>query len=183
VDSDLLVIGYGNTLRRDDGVGPRVAGAVEGLRLPGVRTVACAQLTPELADPLSQAGAALFVDAAVGHSGRVRMRRIDPSDSSQILAHTPDPRTLLALARDAFGRAPEAWLLTVPAEDLGFGEQLSSAAKRGLRKALREVRALHCRLGNRGPACPRSASGRFARTGRRSTRARRSRPACRAPGP
>jgi len=87
------------------------------------------------------------------------------------------------LARDAFGRAPEAWLLTVPAEDLGFGEQLSSAAKRGLRKALREVRALHCRLGNRGPACPRSASGRFARTGRRSTRARRSRPACRAPGP
>jgi Ni,Fe-hydrogenase maturation factor len=27
--TDLLVIGYGNTLRGDDGVGPRVAEAVE----------------------------------------------------------------------------------------------------------------------------------------------------------
>ena len=40
MDSYLLVIGYGNTLRRDDGVGPRVAEAVEGLRLAGVRTIA-----------------------------------------------------------------------------------------------------------------------------------------------
>jgi len=183
VDNELLVIGYGNTLRRDDGVGPRVAGAVEELRLPGVRTMACAQLTPEMADPLSQARAAVFVDAALDCPGRVRMRRIDPSDSSQVLAHAADPRILLALARDAFGRAPEAWLLTLPAEDLGFGEQLSRAARHGLRKAVREVRALHRRLRNRGPACPRPASGRLARTGRRSTRARRSRPACRAPGP
>jgi Ni,Fe-hydrogenase maturation factor len=30
----LLVIGYGNTLRRDDGVGPRVADAIAALALP-----------------------------------------------------------------------------------------------------------------------------------------------------
>src|SRR5450759_47295 len=33
---DFLVIGYGNTLRRDAGVGPRVAEAVEELHLPNV---------------------------------------------------------------------------------------------------------------------------------------------------
>ena len=32
----ILVIGYGNTLRGDDGVGPKVAEAVAALALPGV---------------------------------------------------------------------------------------------------------------------------------------------------
>ena len=50
---DFLVIGYGNTLRGDDGVGPRVAEAIEKLNLPGVRTLVCQQLSPEHADPIS----------------------------------------------------------------------------------------------------------------------------------
>ena len=47
----LLVIGYCNTLRSDDGVGPRVAEAVEALDLPGVRAIVRGLLTPELAEP------------------------------------------------------------------------------------------------------------------------------------
>jgi hydrogenase maturation protease len=146
VSSELLVIGYGNTLRRDDGVGPRVADMVEDLRLAGVRTISCPQLTPELADPLSQAGAAVFVDVAADPADRVRMRRLDASGSSQVLAHASDPQTLLALSRDVFGRAPDAWMLTVPAEDLAFGEQLSPTARRGVAGAVRAIRALHGRL-------------------------------------
>ncbi len=150
MSNDLLVIGYGNTLRRDDGVGPRVAEAVEGLRLAGVRTIACPQLTPELADPLSQAWAAVFVDVAVDPVDAVKMRRIDASGSSQVLAHASDPQTLLALSRDVFGRAPDAWMLTVPAEDLAFGEELSPTARRGVGKAVKAVQALHARLRRRG---------------------------------
>jgi hydrogenase maturation protease len=154
VDSYLLVIGYGNTLRRDDGVGPRVASKVEALRLPGVLTMACPQLTPELADPLAHAESVVFVDACIDRRGPVRLQRLDPSGSSQILAHAADPRVLLALARDAFGHAPRAWMLTIPARELGFGETLSRTASLGLRNAVRAVRALHCRLGRRRPARP-----------------------------
>ena len=50
----VLVIGYGNTLRNDDGVGPRVAEALEALQLPGVRTLSCALLAPETAEPVSR---------------------------------------------------------------------------------------------------------------------------------
>jgi hydrogenase maturation protease len=150
VSSDLLVIGYGNTLHRDDGVGPRVADAVGELHLAGVRTIACPQLTPELADPLSRASAAVFVDVAADPSDTVRLKRLDPSGSSQILAHASDPQTLLALSRDVFGRAPDAWMLTVPAEDLAFGEELSPTARRGVSKAVKAVRALHARLRRRG---------------------------------
>jgi hydrogenase maturation protease len=150
VGNDLLVIGYGNTLRRDDGVGPRVADAVEELHLAGVQTIACPQLTPELADPLSRTWAAVFVDVAADPSEAVRMRRLDASGSSQILAHASDPQTLLALSRDVFGRAPDAWMLTVPAEDLAFGEELSPTARRGVSRAVKAVRDLHARLQRRG---------------------------------
>ena len=136
----LLVIGYGNTLRRDDGVGPGVAEAVAGLALPGVRTLACPLLTPELAEAVSQAHVAIFVDAAVDAPREVQLRTLAPAGSSQVMAHAASPATLLALARDVFGHAPEAWWLTIPVEDLGIGEELSPLARRGFEIAVREVK-------------------------------------------
>ncbi len=138
----LLVIGYGNTLRSDDGVGPKVADAVASLALPGVRALTCPLLTPELADPLSQARVAVFVDAAVDAPREVQLRKLAPADSSQIMAHAASPATLLALARDVFGHAPEAWLLTIPAENIGIGEELSAFTRRGLETAVEEIKQL-----------------------------------------
>jgi hydrogenase maturation protease len=121
VNRDFLVIGYGNTLRGDDGVGPRVAEAIEQLSLPGVRTLICQQLSPEYADPVSQAHTVVFVDAAVDTPREVQLRKIEPSESAQLMAHAADPRTMLALARDVFGHAPQAWWLTIPAVKLDRG--------------------------------------------------------------
>ena len=120
--AELLVVGYGNTLRRDDGVGPKLAEAVAALNLPGVRTLACPLLTPELAEALSQGRFVIFVDAAVDTPREVQLRKLSPADSSQIMAHAASPATMLALARDVFGHAPEAWWLTIPAENIGIGE-------------------------------------------------------------
>ncbi len=136
----LLVIGYGNTLRRDDGVGPKVAEAVAALALPGVRTVACSLLTPELAEAIARAGRVIFVDAAVDAPREVQMRTLAPAASSQVMAHAASPATLLALARDVFGQAPDAWWLTIPIEDLGVGEELSPTAQRGFETAVQEVK-------------------------------------------
>ena len=136
----VLVIGYGNTLRSDDGVGPKVADAVAALALPGVRALACPLLTPELADPVSRARIAVFVDAAVDAPREVQLRSLAPAGSSQIMAHAASPATVLALARDVFGHAPEAWWLTIPVEDLGLGEELSPLAQRGFELAVEEVK-------------------------------------------
>ena len=43
-----LVIGYGNTLRSDDGVGVWIAGQLAVLHLPNVDVRTCHQLFPEL---------------------------------------------------------------------------------------------------------------------------------------
>lgn len=139
---NILVIGYGNTLRRDDGVGPRVAEAVEALRLPGVRTLVCQQLSPEHADPISLADTVVFVDAAVDAPTEVQFRRLEPGDTTQLMAHAADPRTMLALSRDVFGHVPKAWWLTIPAVEMSFGEDLSPEAERGMSEAVGRIRKL-----------------------------------------
>lgn len=138
----ILVIGYGNELRGDDGVGPKVAAAVEALHLPGARTLICQQLSPEHAEPVSQARLVVFVDAAVDAPREVQFRKLKPADSSQLMAHAADPRTMLALARDVFGHCPEAWWLTIPAENTGFSEELSPPVSRHLKTAVEKIRLL-----------------------------------------
>jgi hydrogenase maturation protease len=142
IETELLVIGYGNSLRRDDGVGPRVAEAIEALQLPGVRTLNCQLLTPEFADQVARARKVIFVDAAVDRTDGVHFRRLEPGQTSQLMAHAADPRTLLALARDVFGRAPEARWLTIPAVNLGFGTDYSPEAEAGFHAAVAEIKKL-----------------------------------------
>ena len=118
------------------------------LALPGVRALACPLLTPELAEAVSRARIVIFVDAAVDTPREVQMRKLAPAESSQVMAHAASPATLLALARDVFGHAPEAWLLTIPVEDISIGEELSAFARRGLEIAVEAVK----RLASGGPA-------------------------------
>jgi hydrogenase maturation protease len=138
-NAQLLVIGYGNTLRGDDGVGPRVAESVGNLRLPGVRTLICQQLSPEHAAPIAQAEKVIFVDAAVAAPREVQFRELTPGDTSQLMAHAANPGTMLALARDVFGHAPKAWWLTIPAEKMEFSEELTPIAQRGCAEAVKEI--------------------------------------------
>ena len=52
---EIIVIGYGSSLRSDDAAGARAAAAIADWGLPGVRAMDAQQLTPELAEPLSSA--------------------------------------------------------------------------------------------------------------------------------
>ncbi len=149
-DYALLVIGYGNMLRQDDSAGPRVIEKIETRGMPGVHTFACAQLSPEHAEMLARARAVVFVDAQAGAASQVRLQKIMPGESSQVTTHAAEPRTLLALARDVYGRAPPAWLLTIPIERLGFGTDISDTTRQGIDYAVEEV----SRLASLLPGCP-----------------------------
>ena len=63
--TDLLVIGYGNDLRSDDGAGRAVAEMVSDLDLPGVEVRTMSQLTPELSLAITGRAKVVFVDADV----------------------------------------------------------------------------------------------------------------------
>jgi hydrogenase maturation protease len=140
--AQLLVIGYGNERRRDDGVGARVAAAVTEWNLYGVQTIACHQLTPELTEAIASAGHVVFVDATLGAGGSVQCSEIAPDENSQVMTHATDPRSLLELAKQVYGRCPTASWLTIPIQDVDFGEELSPLARQGLRAALKKIRSL-----------------------------------------
>lgn len=138
----LLVIGYGNELRRDDGVGPKVAALVAEWKLPGVQTLICHQLMPELADLIVSAQRVVFVDAGVGDANTLQVRDIEPIDSIQTMTHAMDPRSLLALAKQTFGHCPRASCVSIPADDLDFGDEISSRAQQGIAVALQRLREI-----------------------------------------
>jgi hydrogenase maturation protease len=142
LERSLLVIGYGNELRSDDGVGAKVAAAVADWDLPRVRTLVRHQLAPELAEPISNAGSVVFVDASADASSQVELRQIKPAGSAQIMAHAADPRLLLNLAKKLFGYCPPAYWLTIPIESIAFGEGLSPRAQKGMEIALEKIRLL-----------------------------------------
>lgn len=143
---NILVIGYGNELRSDDAAGLKVAEAAAGWKLPELRTLVCQQLTPEMAEAISEANAVVFVDAAVNpEDPSVQAFRIGPLDKGPHATHTGDPRGLLALAKQAFGHCPPAWLISVPGERFDFGEGLSPLAAEGMATAEERLREICAR--------------------------------------
>ncbi|MCU0770389.1 MAG: hydrogenase maturation protease [Verrucomicrobia bacterium] len=135
-----LVIGYGSTLRGDDGVGPAAAECLEARRLTGVQTIACHQLTPELADPISRARLVVFIDASTDLADPVvRVSRVFPEAAHQVMVHTASPGGLLHLARSVFNACPPAWVVEIPVAEMGIGEHLSPLAQAGVEQAVVKV--------------------------------------------
>ena len=138
-----LVIGYGNPLRSDDGLGWIVAQRLAESQLPGsTRVVAVHQLAPELAEPISQSGLVIFVDAREGERpGRIDRRVIVPTGSSSLtFSHDIDPPALLDLARVLYGARPTAVVVSVDGKDFGYGTTLSGVAEAAVPEVVQCVR-------------------------------------------
>ncbi|MEO1132692.1 MAG: hydrogenase maturation protease [Cyanobacteria bacterium J06639_1] len=135
----IVTIGYGNALRGDDAIGIRIATTVADWHLPQVRSLAVPQLTPEIADDLHRADLVVFVDACVDREvcpRGVQLTTLYPVASSHLGDHASDPRSLLALTQALYGRAPQAWWITVPGSNFEVGDRLSPLAERGMARAL-----------------------------------------------
>ncbi len=143
----LLIIGYGNSLRRDDGAGLVLARRLaEHWQAEGhaVRLLLSHQLTPEMAIDLAETDVAgvLFVDASVEPRTEVALLPIGEEQSTSGSAHHVGAATLLAYADQLFGHRPAAWLLPVPAFDLGHGEGLSATTAQFVNMALAQAQEI-----------------------------------------
>lgn len=139
-----LVIGYGNTLRGDDGVGYRVAEAVEAWGWAEVDAYPCHQLTPDLAAVLAEQDRVFFVDACLPQNppSPLVLTRLDPISATTptFTGHHSRPIDLLILTQQLYGHCPLAYTLLLPTWAMGYGEDLSPIAERGLQQALRWLR-------------------------------------------
>jgi hydrogenase maturation protease len=136
-----LVIGYGNTLRGDDGVGQKIATIVAEWNLPGVRSHSVHQLTPELALDIAQSQLVIFVDAAVQSKLEVKQLFLD-ENQSQSLGHSSNPYTLLSLAKILYNHVPLAYWILVPGVNFAFSEEFSEVTYQAMLQALEEIKLL-----------------------------------------
>lgn len=124
----VLVIGCGNPLRGDDGLGGEAAERLmRSLRSASVEVMTCHQLTPELAEPISRSTLVVFIDAAENVTpGQIKSQELSPASLSlRGMSHELDPATLLGSAKLFFGNAPPAYLFTVGGQSWGPREGLS----------------------------------------------------------
>jgi len=140
--STALIIGYGNPLRSDDGFGWHASRMLaEALLGQDVEVITCHQLTPELAEPLSQCRRAVFIDAdANGEAGAIHRRAVHPQvPTSSAFTHSCTPSGLLASAQGLYGRHPQALAITVSAQAFEFGDTLSPAVTAALPEVVDQV--------------------------------------------
>jgi hydrogenase maturation protease len=134
-----MLIGYGNTLRGDDALGVM---AIERLRplLPDAEFVSVHQLTPELAQQLTNCDLAVFIDATYeDEPGKVQVERLPAIGDAASLTHHVNPAALLELARSLYGRAPEAMLVTGTGAGFETHEGLSEKGNEALQEICRLV--------------------------------------------
>jgi hydrogenase maturation protease len=151
--TQILIVGYGNPLRCDDGVGWRAAEALSrSLPFPEIEILIRQQLAPELADNLRYADLVFFIDAA--HAGKPGELTCEPLTSQQGItgSHQLSPSHLLALAQQLYGATPRAFAVSLCGECFEHGSTISATVEAGLPKLIALVENLTQQM-VAGPRC------------------------------
>lgn len=138
--SKILILGFGNSTRGDDGAGWEVIRRLDALDLPGLETRVSQQLGLELLEEWGGYEKVLFVDAAPG-GAEARLERVVESEATPSAStHHLKPETLLHLSRQLYGRCPGLYLCRIPAEQFGFGDGFSPSTGRHIEQAVVLIR-------------------------------------------
>ncbi len=143
----VLVYGYGNPGRLDDGLGPALIDALAAHGCPGDVTLETGyQLQVEDAALVAPFDLVVFADAHASCAPPFELRRLEPLHAADFTTHSLAPEAVLALARDLYGSRAAGFVLGIRGDRFDdYGEGLSPVARRHLdaaadflRQALRD---------------------------------------------
>jgi hydrogenase maturation protease len=142
----ILLLGYGNPNREDDGVAWHVLkGIAEGLGLtvPGspddpfdkfedrIELLFVLQLVPEISEIISQIDEVCFIDAHTGEiNAGVRAIEIGPKFQNSPFTHHLTPQSCLELVNSIYHRTPRGFLVSIRGFSFQFEENLSAETDR-----------------------------------------------------
>lgn len=134
----ILVIGYGNPGRCDDGLGMALAERIKALEIPGVDVDIRYQLNVEDAEDVSKHDVVVFLDACLCAPPPFFFRTLEPrAGTLEFTTHSLAPEGVLGLAHDMYGVHTKGYALAVRGYDFhDFGEELSKDAQENLEEAL-----------------------------------------------
>ncbi len=124
-----LLIGYGNPLREDDGLGVAVADTLRDQ--PGLDILTAHQLLIEMAETIARYRRVIFVDVnATVPPGVLAVPLMQPDQAA--LGHTLSPWRVMACARELFGAQTECVIFSAGGAGFGYKETLSPTAQRAV---------------------------------------------------
>jgi len=137
----ILIIGYGNPCRGDDGVGPALIEKIEAEKLgsedglAGVTTDSDYQLNIEYAVDFAKHDIVVMVDASVKGAEPFEFGPVKPSHDVACTTHSVSPGSLMGLTLDVADTPPDGYLLAIRGYDFELGESLTSQAVENLTAA------------------------------------------------
>ena len=133
----VLLMGYGNPGRLDDGLGPALAEALAKSGIPGLTVESDYQLTVEDAAAVAAHDRVVFADASVDAPEPFQFGPLEPERAMSFSSHSITPGGVLALAQELFGATTRAYVLGIRGYHFDeFGERLSARARANLDAAL-----------------------------------------------
>lgn len=136
----LLILGYGNPDREDDGVAWHILRALTirlGLippesyeeEFPELAPIDFAfylQLTPEMAEEIASYPYVCFIDAHTGNIPEpVRLINVESEFQNSPFTHHLTPQSLISICETIYGKKPDAALLSVLGHRFLFSRELS----------------------------------------------------------
>ena len=153
--SRMLVIGYGNRDRGDDGVAFRVINALRrdlgqeplGEEETGLDQLGCRidsafvlQLAPEWAEVAADYERLVFVDAHVhADADDLCCTPVQPKCTSSAFTHHMTPEMFLAVLQALYHRQPAGWMVSIRGHRFDFERELSDAAAVQVTPAVEQI--------------------------------------------
>jgi len=145
--ADVLIIGYGNLLRSDDGAGRKVVEKLERDGLPGLSCdfLSCQHLLPEHAAEVTGYKLVFFIDASLSEDpGDIVLHEISADngadDTVEKFHHCTSPQGVLAAATRLYGTHCRAYLCRIGGRDFRVSDRISPDAHKGVDKAVTEIK-------------------------------------------
>jgi len=126
-----LVIGIGNLQRGDDGVGYRIAEALQSEPPDSYRVFPTHQLMPEYAELIAVSSRVLFIDSTIANPcclpcSSPCLETLQPRPlATSSWSHHCTPPGLLTMAEALYAARPPAWQLLIPSVHYNHGVELS----------------------------------------------------------
>lgn len=143
---NILLYGYGNPGRKDDGMGPILVELVEKWiieeKIKNISIDSNYQLNIEDAYTIRDYDIVIFIDASIEEIDDFIITRVEPSDKVNYTMHSVSPSFVLNLCNKLYHYTPETFLLHIKGYEFQLQEGLSEKGRKNLESAFAFVRNL-----------------------------------------
>lgn len=142
----ILIYGYGNPGRQDDGLGIRLAERLEewsALKgLDGISFENNYQLNIEDAEAISKQDLVIFADASEEEIEDFCFSKVDGSGKLAFTTHAASPGYIVKLCNELFQKEPSVFLLHIKGYEWEFKEEISARALENLDRAIEYLKPI-----------------------------------------